>query len=48
MTDAIGKTIVIGAMFMCGMATTILLEKIQVLPMTCQVDGEVYAAMGGR
>lgn len=48
MTDAIGKAIVVGAMFLCGMSTTILLEKIQVLPMTCQIDGDVYAAMGGR
>lgn len=48
MTDAMGKAIFVAGMFLCGMATTILLEKIQVLPMTCQVDGEIYAAMGGR
>ncbi len=47
LTEAIGKAIMVLGVFLTGMSTTILLEKFQKIPSTCQVTPDVYSKYGG-
>ena len=48
MAEAMGKSMFVAMVFISGMAATILLEKLMVLPGTCQVTGELMEGSGYR
>jgi len=48
MSEALGKTMFCVMIFMSGMAATILLEKLMLLPATCQVTSEILTEYGYR
>jgi len=48
MSEALGKTVFCLMIFISGMAGTIVLEKLMILPATCQVDESIMGQLGYR